>query len=229
MGMPYKDVYVEAHDLSMGIAYIDKVLLGFKEQFDARQLVLVLGDPNNNYRKGLNKLYKSHRSSKPLMYDMVLKHLVDNYTTVMLPNLEADDVARIIYEDDDTYKGNKIIVTIDKDFYSVPCTLYRDNIKDREIVTVSDVDARVNEYVQVIMGDKTDGYSGIPMYGEAKARAFVTEDTTLEDIKQLYLDNKCTEDDFVLNYNMAHILGFKDYNFRLMEPIVLEKEVVICQ
>ena len=204
-------VYTEVYDLKLGIDYIDKIINGFLDQLQARQEVLVIGD-KDNFRKELNPLYKSHRGAKPLMYDMMVDYIIGKYKVISLKNLEADDTIRIIYEDDANFKGEKIIVTIDKDFYSVPCTLYRDNIKDREVVTVTEEDARVNEYVQVIMGDKTDGYVGIPNYGEAKARRFVTSSTTWDDIVQLYKDNGLTEDDANINYNMAHIVGFRDYN-----------------
>jgi DNA polymerase I len=214
-----EDIYAEVYNIKLGIQYIQDIVDKFKDKFMSRSIVLVIGDKNNNFRKGINPSYKAHRGSKPLMYDMILKWAIDNMEVISLPHLEADDICRIIFEDNDNFKGEKLIVTIDKDFYSVPCNLYRDNPKDNKIVTVTQEDAIVNEYVQVIMGDKTDGYSGIPNFGEKKARAFVTVETKWEDIVKLYIDNGLTEQDAILNYNMAHIVGYSDYNW-------LDKKVI---
>lgn len=214
--------YAEMHDVRKGMDYIDQLLNGFKEKFWSNSFILVVGD-KDNFRKKLNPSYKAHRGSKPLMYDILLDYIVTKYKVIALPNVEADDTARIIFEDDINFKGEKLIVTVDKDFFSVPCNLFRDNPKNREVVTVSEEDARINEYIQIIMGDKTDGYSGVPLYGEAKAKAFVTPDTTFKDIVQLYIDNGLTEEDAIMNYNMAHIVGYKDYDFMKNDVIQLKK------
>lgn len=209
-----KEVYMEVYDVRLGIDYIQGVLKRFQEQFWCSNIVLVIGDKNSNFRKHINPSYKSHRTAKPLMYDILLNWIVDNLHVVSLPNLEADDICRVIYEDNENFKGDKLIITIDKDFYSFPCTLYRDNPKDSEIVTVSEEDARQNEFVQIIMGDKTDGYSGIPNYGEKKARNFVTPSTTWEDIVGIYKAEGSTEQEAIMNYNMAHIIGFNEYDLQ---------------
>ena len=158
------------------------------------------------------------------MYEYLLPMVINKYNVISLPELEADDTCRIIFEDNKNFAGEKIIVTIDKDFYSVPCNLYRDNPKDRTIVKVSEEDARINEFIQVIMGDKTDGYCGIPNYGEVKARKFVTKDTTIEDIIKLYEDNGLKEEDAILNYNMAHILSINEYDLEGQRVIPFRKD-----
>lgn len=206
-------VFVEALDIKKGLDYMDTIINSLLEAVGSSTPVLVLGDRDSNFRKSLLSTYKCHRGAKPLPYDMLLDNVIDKYKTVMLKNLEADDTARIIFEDDKNFEGEKIIVTIDKDFYSVPCTLYRDNPKDRVVVKVTEEDARVNELVQVIMGDKTDGYGGIPNYGEVKARKFVTKDTTLDDVIKLYEENGLTKADAMVNYSMAHIVAHNEYNF----------------
>lgn len=202
----------EIYDLHLGLEYLDSIVERFQAEFNCRDIVMVIGDKGNNFRKDLNPSYKAHRPAKPLMYDYLLPVVINKYNVISLPSLEADDTCRIIFEDNKNFKGEKIIVTIDKDFYSVPCNLYRDNPKDRTIVKVSEEDARINEFIQVIMGDKTDGYSGIPNYGEAKARKFVTKDTTFDDVIKLYEENGLTKEEALLNYNMAHIVGIDGYD-----------------
>jgi len=220
-----KNKFVEIYDLRLGQEYINNIIQQFKDKFICGSVVLVIGDKNNNFRKGLNPMYKSARGSKPLMYDKLIDWMVGEHNVVSLPTLEADDICRIVYEDDDNFKGEKLIITIDKDFYSVPCNLYRDNPKDRVVVQVTDTDARLNEFVQVVMGDKTDGYSGIPNFGEKKARDFITLTTTWEDIVKLYIANKTTEEEAIMNYNMAHIVGKDDYDIKTykVKPRTLPK------
>lgn len=207
-------IYTEAYDIRKGIDFIECLIEKFKDMFSSRNIILVIGDRKKNFRKEINPSYKSHRKGKPLMYDMLLDFIIDKYTVVSLPTLEADDVARIIFEDDNYYKGEKIIVTIDKDFFSVPCNLYRDNPANREIVKVSKEDALINELVQVIMGDKTDGYSGLADYGEAKAKRFVNRETNLDDVIKLYEENGSTREEALMNYRMAHIVGYNEYDFK---------------
>ena len=73
------------------------------------------------------------------------------------------------------------------------------------------------------MGDKTDGYSGIPNYGEKTARSFVNPSTTWQDIVDLYKAKGRTEEDAIMNYNMAHIIGLDNYD--LCGNIVKVKEM----
>lgn len=206
-------VFVEKYNIGKGIDYLVGVIEGFKNKFSSNNIVIVLGDKDNNFRKEINHKYKSHRGAKPLMYDMIVDWMCNKYEVITLPTLEADDTCRIVYEDNNTWKGSKVIVTIDKDFYTVPCNLYRDNIKDNKVVTITEEDARINLYRQILTGDKTDGYDGIKGIGPKQAEKLITKDTTIEELKQIFLDNNLTEKDFNINYLMAKIASFNEYDF----------------
>lgn len=208
-----KDPYIfyPCHDAKIGISYIKTVADSLRNNLVCDQIIFVIGG-ENNFRKNLNPIYKSHRGRKPVMYEPLLDWLVKNNHVISLPNLEADDSCRIIFEDDKTFNGNKVIVSIDKDFYSVPCTFYRDLEGYREIQETTKEVANMNLYKQILMGDKADGYQGIKGMGEKTVAKLVTPDTTLEDVKNIFLSNGLTEHEFKLNANMAYIIGLDNYN-----------------
>lgn len=216
--------FSEVYKLANGKAYLKDVVEGFKEQLDAKDVIIVLGDNKKNFRKKINPNYKHNRKAKPLMYDKLFGWLIDTFTTVYLEGLEADDTARIIFEDDDNFSGRKVIVSVDKDFYSVPCNFYRDNPADRKVVAVTRSDALQNLFVQVLEGDKTDGYEGCRNIGPVTARSLVNAETTIEDIKQIYIDNDMTEEDFERNLFMAHILGKDNYDMKTSKVIYKTKK-----
>lgn len=67
---------------------------------------------------------------------MLLSWLVDKYNVVFLKGVEADDTARIVFEDNDNFPGEKVIVSVDKDFYSVPCN-FTETIQTEEKLSQS--------------------------------------------------------------------------------------------
>ena len=74
-------VYAEVFDLKLGIDYIDRIVNGFLEQLEAREAILVIGS-DTNFRKDINPSYKAHRTSKPLMYDMMVDYIVKKYKVI---------------------------------------------------------------------------------------------------------------------------------------------------
>lgn len=206
--------YCEVYEVARGKAYLNDIIDGFKERIDGREIVIVVGDIENNFRKKINPTYKHNRKGKPKIYDVLLSWLVDKYNVVFLKGVEADDTARIVFEDNDNFPGEKVIVSVDKDFYSVPCNFYRDNPNGGEVVTVTEEDARQNLFVQILTGDKADGYSGCKGVGPITACSLVNNTTTVDDIRQIFIDNGMKVEDFETNLMMAHILGIDNYNLK---------------
>ena len=135
--------------------------------------------------------------------------------------LEADDTARIINEDKVTYDfGEKIIVSIDKDFYSIPCKFYRDLPDYRTVIEVSKEQANYNLMKQVIMGDSADNYSGIPGWGKAKTTKWLNEKPrTWGDVLKLYQENGLSGSDYAMNKTMAELVGYYQYDFEKGEVL----------
>lgn len=215
-----KFIYTESYDLRKGMDFIANFIEGLKARFLTNDVILVVGD-KENWRKKYYPDYKANRKDKekPPMYDIIRAELYNNYEVISLPNLEADDTCRIIYEDNQNYPVKKVLVSIDKDFHSFPCELY-DPLHDKQFI-INKPTADYNLMKQVIMGDKTDNYNGIEGYGEVKATKFLDDEPrTFEDVQQLFKEQSQAKD-FKINLNLASMVSIDRYNFNTGEVKVL--------
>lgn len=211
-----KGIYAEAYDTNKAIQFLEDNLNRLMDTLQANNCELVIGD-THNFRKDINPDYKAQRPSKPPIYEVVLNVVNAKFKPISLKNLEADDTCRILYEDNSFYPNTeKIIVSIDKDFFSVPCKFYRD-LPNNNLVDIDFDTAQYNLYKQIIMGDISDNYKGIPGYGEVKANKFLEYSKDEKDIIKLFEDNGLTKEDYTMNYNMAHIVSICEYNFNTGE------------
>lgn len=220
-------LYSEGYDLKKGLKFLQDTINRLCRELGANQYELVIGD-KNNFRKKLYPDYKSNRPEKPEIFYKLLSTVKSVYQLTSLANLEGDDACRIIYEDNN-YKGDyeKIIVSVDKDFYSVPCRFYRDlNRPNKQVEVISVTDARKHLMKQIITGDRTDGYSGIPDWGDVKADKFITDETTQDDVLQLFLDNGLTEDDYIKQRTLARTVNITDYNMQTGEVTITDDTLI---
>lgn len=119
-----------------------------------------------NFRHEISDIYKAQRpKEKPVTLKLARNYLVDNYNVSVVDGIEADDAIateanRIGYE-------NAVIVSIDKDFMQIPCTIY--NYQKQTWKVVSEWEAKVNFYTQVLTGDTADNIKGLHGIGPKKA------------------------------------------------------------
>ena len=119
-----------------------------------------------NFRHEISDIYKAQRpKEKPVTLKLARNYLVDNYNVSVVDGIEADDAIateanRIGYE-------NAIIVSIEKDFMQIPCTIY--NYQKQTWKVVSEWEAKVNFYTQVLTGDTADNIKGLHGIGPKKA------------------------------------------------------------
>lgn len=205
-------IWGEYYDLRHGIKFIDDTVNRLCETLLTNEIILVIGD-KENFRKKINPQYKAQRSPKPPMYEQLLDLIHKKYEVVSLPNLEADDTCRIMYEDNQNYPCRKVIVSVDKDFYSVPCEFLRDLNGNQQVEVISEKDAEKHLMKQIIMGDSADNYKGIKGCGEKFCEEFITDETTFYDVLQLYKDKGLTPTDYTTNKAMAHIVSIDEYDF----------------
>ncbi|EQB10412.1 hypothetical protein L284_17115 [Novosphingobium lindaniclasticum LE124] len=138
------------------------------EQLDATDLIICLSDDFSNWRKDIYPLYKTNRAAtvRPEhLYDMK-DWLAETYPTDRRPRLEADDVMGILSTE--PHKGERIIVSADKDMQTVPGLLFNPN-KDQFVREIEPAEAERFMLWQAICGDQTDGYHGCPGAGPAAA------------------------------------------------------------
>jgi 5'-3' exonuclease len=130
----------------------------------------------------------------------------------MWANLEADDVISILATDKEMDEET-IIVSIDKDFKTVPGIFYDYNRGEYHHPTEEEADNY--HLVQAIAGDHTDGYSGVPGIGVTRAERLLEKDGyTWETVAKCYEKAGLTEQDALMNAWMARLLRAENYSFR---------------
>ena len=121
-----------------------------------------------NFRKQFYPPYKENRAKvrKPLLWKFLREYLMSDYAASIKANLEADDILGIWSTK--LWAGNpdRVIVSIDKDFKSVPGKFY--NFDKKEHYEISEEEADFNFFAQVLTGDKTDNYPGCMGIGPKK-------------------------------------------------------------
>jgi 5'-3' exonuclease len=144
---------------------------------------------SESFRKDIYPLYKDNRKDRPKP-----KHLGEVYiwartrfSPVTYPKWEADDILGFLSTCPTAEET--IIVTIDKDLDQVPG--WHCNPDKETIYEVSADNADLYRWMQVLSGDTTDGYAGIPGVGIGKARKYLDEIAVGDReavVKAIYLD-----------------------------------------
>lgn len=162
---------------------VDSTIGKWAEALKADRVIIALTDQEANWRLDLWPAYKAHRKNvrKPICLRSMRDHLMEAYECFLRPRLEGDDVLGILATHPKLVPGRKIIVSADKDFFTVPGEFLR-TTKDNdglEIVTVSQEEADRFHILQTIAGDPTDGYPGVPGWGMEGAKRVLDEGLVL--------------------------------------------------
>lgn len=187
----------------------------------ADNIVVCLTDYERvNFRKEIFPGYKSKRGVKPLLLPQMREFLAENWKSYIRPTLEADDVLGILATHPTLIKGEKVIVSIDKDMKTVPGFLYNPDHAKRGVQTVSAREAYHYFMTQVITGDQTDNYPGCPGAGPKAAEKALAErmdGTRLamwQAVVEVYEAKGLTEEDAIVQARCARILQSSDYDFK---------------
>lgn len=96
------------------------------------------------------------------------KYIIENYTSLIYDDLEADDIVSFLQDYDNTY-----IVSNDKDLKQVPGWHY--NFSTNNISEITNEMAIYNLCYQLIIGDTTDSIVGLKGKGEKFAIDFLSK------------------------------------------------------
>jgi len=210
----WKDELWTVHaDMALAKARVVNRIVEFQEKLKTENVVLCLSD-RANFRRKLNPDYKANRSKSrlPIILKQVKQWIIDELGGVLWANLEADDVISILATDK-AMDEETIVVSIDKDFKSVPGIFFDYN--KGEYHQPSEEEADNYHLIQTIAGDHTDGYSGVPGVGVVKAQRILEKDGyTWETVAKCYADAGLTEQDALMNAWMARLLRIDNYCFR---------------
>lgn len=128
------------------------------------------GKGNFRHKVATVKPYKGNRKSeKPYHYQAIRDYLVENHGAVIVDGMEADDAVAI----EATQNPQAIIVSRDKDLRQVPVSVYSYPLgnnpeKFEHKGLVGHEGYAFNNFLrQVVIGDTTDNYPGLPRKGES--------------------------------------------------------------
>ena len=210
----WKDEMWTVHaDMALAKARVVNRVEEFKDMMKTDSVTMCLTD-RANFRRILNPDYKANRSKSrlPIILRQVKQWIIDEYDGQMWANLEADDVISILATDKEMDEET-IIVSIDKDFKTVPGIFYDYNKGEYHQPTEEEADNY--HLVQAIAGDHTDGYSGVPGIGVTRAERLLEKDGyTWETVTACYEKAGLTEQDALMNAWMARLLRAENYSFR---------------
>lgn len=185
-------------------------------------LVLTVG---HNYRKDLDPTYKAQRKEiVPHPTLRPLKAEVMEWTEVVWEEgIEADDYIGIKVTED---RENRVAVSADKDFATLPCRLYIPNShgKTHGWHSFTEDEANLNWLRQVITGDVTDNYKGLPRHGPKKAEAILPSPQPVERmwaaVAQAYAAANQPPDYLLTQARLARILRYGEYDWETKKPLL---------
>jgi len=188
-----------------------KKIKQYQELTGIKEFLLIISD-RENFRKDINSTYKENRKDtrKPLGYKAMKEWVLENYPCDTRPKLEADDLIAWYMT---KYPGEYQIVSMDKDFMQVPGRFFRISPKgEHKLHEITPEAANKFLMTQIIMGDATDGYYGIPGIGPKKAEAWLEKHGyNFESVVKMYEANGMTRQDAVMEARMARLLTADEY------------------
>lgn len=137
------------------------------------------------------------------------------------PTLEGDDVLGILATSSKIVKGEKVIVTIDKDLKTIPGLHYNTNKPELGVYTITEEEADYWHLFQTLTGDPSDGYSGCPGIGPKKAQELLAESPSWETVERAFEKVGLGKAQAKVQAQMARILRAQDWNFKMRIPVDL--------
>ena len=201
--------------------YLIKLMKKFKLKDNRKVYIAFTG--SGNWRHCFYPQYKSNRfmGLKPVLIPHLRQYLSEHYYTYEVPLLEGDDLLGIMATSD-RWKGNKVIVSCDKDLTQIPGLVYNDVTK--VLYNISESEALYNTAYRILVGDTADGYPGLPRIGTKKAKDFLEQlckpDSTeisegvniYQQLRDFYIERGQTEEYFESQVAVATMLTINNYD-----------------
>jgi DNA polymerase-1 len=172
----HRDLFTMHAELEPAKAHIEDFINEMLEKTGCDQAVLVLSDLDRNYRKELPHVtYKANRAGlvRPMLWKPLREWFLEEWGAHWEPSLEGDDMLGLLHRGAPGFTlgidVDSIIATIDKDLRTVPGRHYNWDHSEYGVYDVTPEEAQEFFLTQVLTGDKTDGYGGVPGIGPVKA------------------------------------------------------------
>lgn len=216
------DIHVLWADAKKAKIDIDEAIEAITVKVDADDYICCLTSPTN-FRQDVLPSYKGNRSSsrKPMILPSLRQHMIDHHITVMIEGLEGDDCIGI-YATDPNSDTEYVMYSADKDMKTIPALLW--NEEDGMAYKISPEEAERYWLTQVITGDNTDGYKGLPKHGPVAAGKILDKECSYQAVEEAYLKAGLTERDCLQQARVARILHHSDFNQVNNKPILWSPE-----
>jgi DNA polymerase I len=208
------DVWTLHSDLKKGKELWQQQIEYYKNYTNSKNVIIAFSD-KNNFRKDLDKTYKSYRKSirKPVCYKPLRDWIEKNYTNVSFPRCEGDDAIGLLATHFHT--TNNVVISGDKDMRTIPT--WHCFIGDDSLEYVDDFKADYNFCTQVLTGDQADGYKGCVGVGAVKASRVLLDKKNIDEMWEAvikeYERNNQTYEDAYHQARLARILRKGEYDF----------------
>jgi DNA polymerase-1 len=212
------DIWSLYTDVAAAKRLFISMINGFKEKLNVDDVVVTFSG-RNNFRRGVDPTYKASRKKtrKPVGYAAMVTWALEEFNSVLVDELEADDVMGILGSIPET---KAIIVSDDKDMKSIPAKLYRPQSDERLDTSLSEADRYF--LTQTLSGDVTDGYSGCPKVGPKTAEKILGARPTWGAVVAAYQKQELTEDYALTQARLARILRHGDWDDEKQSVILWE-------
>ncbi len=170
------EFYKEAGPLSHTLSNIDNIMVRIVEHRRCDTYEVFISG-KDNFRYEIDPNYKGQRSqsTRPLQEKEIREYLMKQWGAVVIDGMEVDDHVSIeAMKSPDT----NVIVTIDKDLNNTPGWHY--NYDTKKATFISDEEADLNFYRQLLSGDPTDNIKGVKGIGTGRAQDILPRPLTKE-------------------------------------------------
>jgi len=195
----------------------DEMVTNKKTQSEADEVVLCWTS-KDNFRIEVDPSYKANRRAtnhrlKPVGFKEARSRMENKYNSECWYRLEADDVLGILQTRD--CSKDTVIWSGDKDLNQIP-GLHLDN--DGNVKTITEPEADVFFYRQVLIGDSVDGFGGCPSIGPKTAEKLIplkdfTPASAWRTVVNSYKKKGLSEQQALVQARLARILRSTEYSY----------------
>ena len=166
----------EAGPLSHSLSNIDNMLVRIVEHRRCSSYEVFIAG-TGNFRYDIAEDYKGHRDpmTRPIHEKELRGYLIKQWDAKTIDGMEVDDWVSILCCQDII---NNVIVTIDKDLNNTPGWHY--NYDTKKATFITDEEADLYFYRQLLSGDPTDNIKGVKGIGKQRAEELLPHPLTKE-------------------------------------------------
>jgi len=164
----------EEEDAQECCTAIDNMLYDARINTNINRMRVYLGGKDNfRIKAATTKPYKGNRKDtpKPRHLAHCRRYLITDYKAIVVNGYEADDAIAT-----DMVVNGAWHCGVDKDLHQVAGTHY--NVVTKATTVISEEEAILTYYRQLLTGDSTDNIGGLPQIGAVKASNAITDATT---------------------------------------------------